>query len=55
MKAEGEQVGSEVVPAVRSGEETRRRIPKTRLTCPHAHGYRTDPDIKQDFLATQKR
>lgn len=55
MKAEGGQVGSGVVPVVRSGEETRRRIPKTRLTCPHAHGCSTDPDIKQDFLVKQKR
>ena len=48
--------GSGVIPAVRSGEEARRRSPQTRLTRPHRDGSRTDADIKPDFLnKTQQR
>lgn len=47
-------VGSEVIPAARSGEETRRRSPQTRLMRPHGHGYGNDDDIKPDFLKTQQ-
>lgn len=44
---------SDVVPAVRSGEEARRRSPQTRLIHPHGHGYGTDDDIRPDVLKTQ--
>lgn len=48
-------LGSEVVPAMRSGEEASRKSPQTRLTGPHGHGERTEADIKPDFLVTQQR
>lgn len=41
-------MGSEVVPAVRSGEEATRRSPHSRLMRPH--GDRSDADIKPNFL-----
>lgn len=49
------QVGSEVIPAARSSEGARRRSPQSRLMRPHSHGYKTDADIKPDFLETQQR
>lgn len=43
------------LPAVRSGEEIKRRIPQNPLTRPHGHGCRTGPDIKPDFLQTKMK